>query len=149
MQATALSLAGAGLLGAVFSIYIFLKQGRKAALGIAFAAALLVLLTAPALLDSGPATAQAAQTNALASYSGQQLFMAKGCVVCHEHDRGRQGYEGVQSNIGPNLSERKLPAEYLRVWLANPPSVKPRTLMPDLDLTDGEIEALVAFLNSD
>lgn len=143
----ALPVAAVGVLVLAFSAFIFTKERNKAALGMALAGALALLLTIPLLMGNAR-PAEAAESNALASYDGQQLFMAKGCVVCHQHARGRLGYEGLQSNIGPNLTEIKLPAEYLRIWLANPPGVKPKTAMPNLNLSSEEIEALVTFLTA-
>jgi cytochrome c2 len=78
---------------------------------------------------------------------GQDLFLAKGCVVCHTHSavsEERQGFEGFQ--IGPNLTHLTLDAEYLHRWLKDPSAVKPATAMPTLGLNDSEIDSLVAFL---
>ncbi|CAN5647453.1 cytochrome c oxidase subunit II [soil metagenome] len=38
--------------------------------------------------------------------------------------------------------------ENLRAWLANPQEVKPGTAMPNLGLTEAQIDALVAYLNT-
>lgn len=80
---------------------------------------------------------------------GQDLFLAKGCAMCHRHDAVRDAWQGFGSvEIGPNLTTRKLDPDYLRRWLKDPSAIKPGTVMPTLGLSDGEIEALVAFLNS-
>jgi mono/diheme cytochrome c family protein len=78
---------------------------------------------------------------------GQRLFVAKGCVTCHAHTAVKStGMEGA-----PELSERRLPAEYLARFLANPAAVKPVSRgewgMPNLELKQQEIVALIAFLN--
>jgi len=52
-------------------------------------------------------------------------------------------------DIGPNLSNFSADPEYLRGWLRNPASVKPKTEMPALQLSDSEIDALIAFLNAE
>jgi cytochrome c1 len=39
-------------------------------------------------------------------------------------------------------------AEGLRTWLHDPPAVKEGSIMPNLGLTDQEITALVAYLQS-
>jgi len=73
------------------------------------------------------------------------------CVACH-------AIEGVSFGVlGPNLTHVAgrttlaagiLPntTEGLTRWLRNPPGEKPGSLMPDIDLSDQEIAALVAYL---
>ncbi len=79
---------------------------------------------------------------------GRQLFVAKGCLTCHVHrDVERAGVVPV----GPDLSERRFAADYLAMFLADP-SIRPATgdvRMPDLDLSQTEIAALVAFINAE
>jgi cytochrome c oxidase subunit 2 len=38
--------------------------------------------------------------------------------------------------------------ENLARWLANPPEVKPGSFMPDLALTQQEVDSLIAFLET-
>ncbi len=84
---------------------------------------------------------------------GLALFVAKGCVACHQQeDAASQGYPTL-TGAGPdltNLAERYPPGEasldYLRRWLKDPPAVRPGTFMPNLGLTDEEIESLLRFL---
>ena len=83
------------------------------------------------------------------SERGQRLFVAKGCVACHQHAKvDGSGYY----KVGPDLTEKRFAADYLKQFLADP-SIKPRTPntppMPDLDLQGAEIAALVAFINAD
>jgi hypothetical protein len=78
---------------------------------------------------------------------GQRLFVAKGCVVCHQH---AQTAEYGFYEVGPVLTDKRFAAAYLREFLADP-SIKPPTTnarMPDLDLKESEIGALVAFINN-
>ena len=78
---------------------------------------------------------------------GQRLFVAKGCLACHEH---AQVNNSGTYKIGPVLTETRLPADYLARFLADP-SIKPATgdmRMPDLKLKPAEINALIAFLNA-
>lgn len=79
---------------------------------------------------------------------GQRLFVAKGCVVCHQHARTAEyGFY----NVGPELTEKRFAAGYLREFLADP-SIKPPTTnarMPKLNLNETEISALVAFINGE
>lgn len=96
--------------------------------------------------------------------TGFDLFASKGCVACHTIS-GRNDAVGV---IGPNLSlfgSRLTLAsatlanttENLTAWLHDPEEIKPGNIMsrsapiytnPDLALTSGEIDALVAYLQS-
>ena len=79
--------------------------------------------------------------------TGQALFVAKGCVTCHANNRIDNKYYDFRSDIGPNLSQYAASPEFLRMWLKDPVAVKPNTEMPNLDLDEAEIEALVAFLS--
>lgn len=76
---------------------------------------------------------------------GMALFSAKGCTSCHVHSRihgsGRIG-------IGPELSNWHGDPAFLVRWLADPQAIRPGTGMPNLHLTDDEIDALVAFLTA-
>jgi cytochrome c oxidase subunit II len=76
------------------------------------------------------------------------------CVGCHSI-KGTP----AQGAVGPNLThlasrERfagsmfERTDENLRAWLEDPPARKPGSRMPDLNLTDEQITALVAFLQS-
>lgn len=79
---------------------------------------------------------------------GRQLFVAKGCITCHVH--GDIG-DARSLAVGPDLSERRFAADYLGMFLADP-SIRPPTgdnRMPDLDLSQAEINALVAFINAE
>lgn len=101
------------------------------------------------------ASAVTASGSALAA-RGQQLFSAKGCVGCHAH----AAVPGSHMAIGPDLTglpERAgswLPGQdalaYVRQSIRDPGRfVVPGysgVAMPDLDLSDSEIDALVAFL---
>jgi len=63
------------------------------------------------------------------------------CVACHS-------LGGAGGGVGPALdgvADRYSP-EDLRTWLADPTAVKPGTAMPDLGLTDDQLDSLTAFL---
>jgi len=99
-----------------------------------------------------PVVARVAQAAAEdESAVGRQLFAAKGCVTCHakRDDRAFAAWRVVP--IGPDLTGRTWPAEWLAAKLADPAqargSAQGDLMMPDLDLTPSEIAALVAFLN--
>jgi cytochrome c oxidase subunit 2 len=85
---------------------------------------------------------------------GQQLFTAKGCVGCHSLNP-----PAMPGLIGPNLQHvgsrsyiaagtLKNTDENLAKWLHNPQAWKLGVLMPNLQLKDDEVAALVAFLRT-
>jgi cytochrome c oxidase subunit II len=93
---------------------------------------------------------------------GEATFEEAGCMACHNID----GYETAAGDtpegprIGPDLThfasrERFAgaifdndDADELAAWLRNPPEVKQGSQMPDLGLSEDQIEALVAYLQS-
>jgi mono/diheme cytochrome c family protein len=80
---------------------------------------------------------------------GRQLFLAKGCITCHYNSKAASESEyWTIDNGAPNLSKFSASPEVLRLRLKNPTSVKSDTQMPNLNLAEGEIEALIAFINS-
>ncbi len=59
------------------------------------------------------------------------------------HFASRNKFAGA---ILPESDENR--EEALKRWLANPPEVKPGSFMPDLALTEQEIDALIVWLES-
>jgi len=80
---------------------------------------------------------------------GQQLFVAKGCVTCHVNNKLELVSASGIVGGAPDLTNYSASPDALRSWLKDPVSVKPTTWMPNLHLSDAEIEALIAFINSD
>lgn len=82
---------------------------------------------------------------------GHRLFVAKSCTTCHV--RGALGADGMK--VGPELTAKRYVAEYVAKFLADPersPLAGPNTgqqRMPNLNLREREIAALVAYLNAD
>ena len=86
---------------------------------------------------------------------GERLFSAKGCNGCHVHPEVKEGRV-----YGPDLTGRRFAPEYLKRFLADPSMTPvPETVcsrdgsycgspyaMPNLNLKDAEIDALVAFI---
>ena len=108
------------------------------------------LQAAPTASNQVTPTEQLAMTQAVAPVAyGKELFIAKGCIVCHRNDRattdesGRLGFSEI-----PNLTKVKVDRDYLRRWLHDPAAMKPSTEMPNLNLSDHEIDALAAFLTA-
>lgn len=81
---------------------------------------------------------------------GRQLFGAKGCAQCHVHAAvpGSGEFGGRYPGGPPDLTNRPGDPAFQRAWLRNPQSFKATTRMPNLYLSDAEIEALVAFLRA-
>jgi cytochrome c1 len=82
---------------------------------------------------------------------GMALFVDRGCIRCHRHSAVAD--LGLSLEVGPELTRlgdpaSGLPAEpsYLRAWLKDPGAIRPNTIMPDLNLSDDEIDDLLAFL---
>jgi cytochrome c oxidase subunit 2 len=99
-------------------------------------------------------------------YEGAQVFLNKGCTRCHtvrSDDEGAPSPVSVDGFHAPDLTHfasrrvfagASLPEEgeshdeALKRWLADPPSVKPGSFMPNLALTEEEIDSLIVWLDS-
>ena len=88
---------------------------------------------------------------------GRALFQAKGCTTCHRHaglsigrveTRAKVDLDLGQALGAPDLTHYRPDAEFVRRWLRDPAAVRPQTEMPNLHLSDEEIEALLAFLQA-
>jgi hypothetical protein len=79
---------------------------------------------------------------------GRDLYIAKGCLTCHYHEEVAE-YISFRIDGAPILTDFSASPESLRMRLKDPKSVKSDSKMPQLDLTLVEIEALIAFVNSD
>jgi len=87
--------------------------------------------------------------------AGQQVFLTAGCVGCHiirgvPSAVGRTGPDLTHVNARPYIAGGTLAntSHNLVRWLADPPSVKPGSLMPNLGLAQTDIDALVAYLQT-
>ncbi len=100
-------------------------------------------------------------------WEGLQVFMQTGCAACHvisgvneptrqevtvvapdlTHFASRGVFAGatLPSGFNPTQEEREIA---LAAWLADPPSIKPGSFMPDLGLTAEQIEVLIVYLES-
>jgi cytochrome c oxidase subunit 2 len=85
---------------------------------------------------------------------GEQLFLVSACIGCHQVNG-----TAAQGKVGPNLthvaSRTSLAGGMftntegnLKRWLKNPPALKEGVLMPNLNLSDADIEVLTAYMMS-
>lgn len=80
---------------------------------------------------------------------GRQLFVAKGCITCHSNSKVSDLSKYMTIGMGaPDLSKFTASPEALRLRLKDPTQVKSDTMMPNLELSEPEIEALIAFIKS-
>lgn len=138
-------------LGAVALFFLWARQQNRVRLAGA------LLLTAVSLLGFAlyaqmPQTVQAEDAivtlPAIAPEDlGEALFVAKGCIQCHQNDKVTMAENLFP--IGPDITFVKRPPEYVQRWLADPSVLKPETQMPNLRLSQEEINTLVAFLQRD
>lgn len=113
--------------------------------GLLFLGALLLLLASFAPWPAaGDAEGGAQPPPEDAAAVGRDLFQAKGCVACHRHD----GVPGATGGMGPDLTRYRPDPAFVRDWLRDPSAIRPNTPMPNLALSDEEIAALIAFLDS-
>jgi len=73
--------------------------------------------------------------------AGASVIEKYGCRRCHSID-------GEGMTKGPALEgvTTRLDSVSLRLWLRDPRAIKWKTSMPNFDLSDGEIEAIIAYL---
>jgi cytochrome c1 len=142
---------GLGLLAAIFGF----RRRSRPAMGLTVAC----LLAGIALLAVGTGQVPGAKAQAKSLLSGdtslsqvelgKQLFLAKGCITCHSNSKASGSSTYMTIGMGaPDLSKFSASPEALRLRLKDPTQVKSDTMMPNLDLSDAEIEALIAFINS-
>jgi cytochrome c len=86
-----------------------------------------------------------------AAERGRDLFVAKGCVTCHVKSDDPQLGERQVVAVGPNLTGRKYPVDWLAQKLADPAQFRAVSgqdaVMPNLGLENAEIAALVGYVN--
>jgi cytochrome c oxidase subunit 2 len=90
--------------------------------------------------------------------AGLDVFLQRGCTQCHNLDPFNTTVTDEAFN-GPDLTHfmdrgviagayKEYSTDNLRTWLANPPGEKPGSYMPNLGLTQQEIDDLTAFLET-
>jgi cytochrome c2 len=144
-----LVVGGVGLLGAVGGLLALQRKARWAAAFVMVG----ILVSGVGFVSAAgqPKAASKAQEAAVLSADaqvklGRDLFIAKGCTLCHSHSE-TNGFREFGTNTGPDLTNFNASAEYLRLWLKDPSAVKSTAKMPTLGLSSSEIDALIAFIN--
>jgi len=89
-----------------------------------------------------------------AASSGQRVFESTACVNCHTVSG-----TSASGRFGPDLTHlmsrdtlaagaaRNTP-ENLRLWIQNPDAIKPGSMMPAMGLSDQDVNAVAAFLET-
>lgn len=136
------------LFGAAGGLLVLIRTRRPWAAGVFLASAMVAGLSFAMPGQAAPtASAPVIASDSAPEAMGRALFLAKGCVMCHAHTEFTEVRKAFGDfNIGPDLSRVPHTAEYLHTWLKDPQAVKPTAEMPNLELKETEIEALVAFL---
>ena len=142
---------GVGLLGVVGGLMALQKKARWAAAFVVIG--LLVSGVGFASAANQPKVSPEPQESAVVEVPvisqvelGRDLFIAKGCMMCHSHSETNEIREfGV--DMGPDLTNLTASPDYLRLWLKDPRAAKSTATMPNLNLSDSEMDALIAFIN--
>lgn len=148
-----LSALGVGLIGLV--VLVFRRRTRLAA-GLVVVSLLVGLgsfVAAPAVPEveaQGQSSPKEVgkETSISQVELGEQLFVSKGCITCHSNSKVSNSLGYIKVDAGPDLTKFSASPEALRLRLKDPSSVKSDTQMPNLNLSEAEIEALIAFINS-
>lgn len=92
---------------------------------------------------------------ALAAPGAAEILQARGCIACHVIP----GVPNAVGVVGPSLKGLNNRAriaggrlenstENLRDWLKDPKGIKSDTMMPNLGLSDAEIDVLLKFFET-
>jgi cytochrome c2 len=141
-----------GLAGMFAGAYVAFRRKARWAIALFFAG---LVLGAGSIVSAAEQVGARSEAKSVAEDSsisqveaGRRLFIAKGCMVCHSHSE-TNGIREIAVDMGPNLTNIKASPEYLRIWLKDPKSAKSNAQMPNLELKETDIEALIAFINAD
>jgi hypothetical protein len=146
------TILGVGLAGLVFA---YRRRSRFTGViaGVCLLVGIMLFVTAPTVPAVEAQSKSSAEVVKVSSISqvelGRQLFVAKGCITCHVNNKVAHASNYWTVYMGaPNLTDFSASPEALRLRLKDPTSVKSDTQMPNLNLSDTEIDALIAFINS-
>jgi cytochrome c oxidase subunit 2 len=98
-------------------------------------------------------TAEAVSSNAVSS-TGQRVFESTACVNCHTVSgtpaKGRFGPDLTHLMSRDTIASgaaRNTP-ELLRLWIKNPDAIKPGSKMPAMGLSEPDLDAVTAYLET-
>lgn len=135
---------------AATAVGLFLWLRRRTPLRLAFVALAAVVAIGGFVWWAAPEAALAERETAVAAIApeeiGAALFVAKGCTTCHRHDGNP--FANSTAQIGPDLTHYRGNPDFLNDWLRNPKAVRPNTFMPNLELSEAEIDALIDYLTA-
>jgi cytochrome c oxidase subunit II len=113
-----------------------------------------VYVDSPEQFDKWVATQKQPAVTSDAVARGRHIFESTACVNCHNVNgtiaNGRFGpdlthlasRDTIASGAASNTHEN------LKLWIHNPDAIKPRSLMPAMNLSDPDLEALTAYMES-
>ena len=113
-----------------------------------------VSVDTPDEFDAWVHTQQQAAAQDESAAAGKRVFETTACINCHTI-RGT----AASGRFGPDLTHlmsrvtiasgaAENTPENLRLWLKDPDAIKPGSLMPAMKLSDGELDALVRYMQS-
>lgn len=116
-----------------------------------------VIVHPPAEFEKWVKEQQQAAVEDASAIEGRKLFLANSCVSCHAI-RG-PSTEGAQGVFGPDLTHlmsrqtlasgaAPLSHDTLRAWVRDPQQIKVGCLMPNMQITDKEVDQIVAYLET-
>ena len=86
--------------------------------------------------------------------NGQRVFESTACVNCHTVS-GTSAKGGFGPDLTHLMSRDTIAAgaapntpENLRLWIRNPDAIKPGSKMPAMGLSDQDVNAVAAFLET-
>jgi len=88
-----------------------------------------------------------------AEQRGRALYVAKGCVGCHTKTDDAALSDFREMRVGPDLTGRSYPAQWLVQKITDPASLRPAgpramNLMPQLEVSAAEAQAIASYLNA-
>jgi len=145
---TPMMIGGLALAVALGALVALVRTRAAWAAGLMLAAALVSTVGLVSAAKNGSAAASLPLPTSPVEH-GQALFIAKGCIVCHDHaavSEYRRAF--ADFSIGPNLTHWAVTPDFLQKWLRDPAAIRPGTQMPALGLKDDEVNALIVFLTA-
>jgi cytochrome c oxidase subunit 2 len=111
-----------------------------------------VIVHPPADFENWAAAQQESPPDDPQVRTGRELFLSTACVNCHAI-RGTQATGTFGPDLTHLMSRETLgagtvpnTAEKLRAWVQNPQTLKQGALMPNMQLTENEVNQIVAYL---